>query len=235
MKCCRIKPVWSVFILVCVMTVSGRVAVQAEDTESNLSGKTVYVRPSSEIVIRRGKGTDYKIIALVKDGSPLELLEEDESYARVRLANGREGWVLSRFLSDEPPLDQLVVELREQNEQAAAREAATQLKLEELQAVLGRTREELSMATAERDSAVKDYENLREETADVIKIKTELKETSRQKEELSQQLTSLQRANEDLTKDRKLYWFLTGAGVLLLGMLLGRMPAPARRRKSSLL
>jgi len=235
MKLCEVKTMRYFCVLACTIVISGQSLLAAEEMENQLTGKTVYVKPSSEVVVRRGKGTEYKIIALVKDGSSLEVLEEDESYARVRLPNDKEGWILSRFLSEEPPLDQLVLDLRKKNEAAAVRTAETEDELEELQAILNQTKAELSNALEQRDSAVEDYAELQQATADVVKIKTELQETKTENEELSQELAAIQLENDNLSKDKKLYWFLGGAGVLLLGMLLGRMPGPSRRRKSSLI
>ena len=44
------------------------------------------------------------VAALLKSGTKVELLEEDTAsgYSRVRVGPGRDGWVLSRYLSNEP-------------------------------------------------------------------------------------------------------------------------------------
>ena len=84
--------------------------------------KTSYVKPSSEVVVRKGQGIKYKIVAVVKDGVSVKFLEEGDSYAKVRLANGKEGWMLKRFLSDEPPLEQVVASLRTEKEKMKRKE-----------------------------------------------------------------------------------------------------------------
>ena len=78
--------------------------------------ENLYVKPSSEITMRRGMGTDFKIIAVLKDGTPVELLAEADDWAQVRLESGKEGWVLRRFLSATPPLGQQGEQLQREKE-----------------------------------------------------------------------------------------------------------------------
>lgn len=235
MKCHRAIKVMYLFFLVCFLGTFSQKALTAEEIEQVEQSRTVYVKPSSEIAVRRGKGTDFKIIALIKDGSPVQLLEEDGAYSKVALDNEKEGWMLSRFLSDDPPLEQLVVSLQNENDKVRNREAELRQELENLSSALVESKSELSILRSERDSAVEDYTKLQQATADVVKIKTDLEETKISNEQLSEQLAVLQLENDNLSKDKKLYWFLAGGGVLLLGMLLGRMPGPSRKRKSSLM
>ena len=45
-------------------------------------------------------------IALLHSGDRVELLEEQQEHARIRLESGREGWVTASYLSAGPPLRQ---------------------------------------------------------------------------------------------------------------------------------
>ena len=108
-------------------------AVQAE---------TRYIVPSSEIAIRTGQGTGYKIIAIVRDGTAVELLEENDSYAKVRLVDGKEGWIIKRFLSEEPPLQERVASLQEENKQLKEKELETIKQLEDISITLEQTKTE---------------------------------------------------------------------------------------------
>lgn len=235
MKYHRVVKVMCFFFLIGLLGMFDQDDLLAEEFDAGVLNKTVYVKPSSEIAVRRGKGTEFKIIAFVKDGSAVQFLEEDGDYTRVRLSNEKEGWMLSRFVSEAPPLEQLVISLQNENDSVVKREAELKQELENLSTTLVESKAELSTVREERDSAVQDYAKLEEETADVVKINADLEETKKTNEQFTEKLAVLQLENDNLTKDKKLYWFLTGAGVLLLGMLLGRMPGPSRKRKSSLL
>ena len=95
-----------------------------------------YVKPSAEVVLRTGEGREYKVIGLVKDGDAVELLQEGDSYAMVRLADGKEGWMLKRFLSVQPPLSTIVESLRAENEKMKAEKAEALKKLDEVTSTL---------------------------------------------------------------------------------------------------
>lgn len=201
---------------------------------SPLSAKTYYVKPSSEVVVRRGQGTEYKIIAMVKDGVAVEFLEESDSYAKVRLQNGKEGWMLKRFLSTAPPLEEVVTTLQTEKEELEERASETALKLEEVSSVLAQTKMELESTLAEKNQIMTNYQVLKRDTADVVQIKTDLLQRTRENETLIQELASLREENNNLKENTAIKWFLTGGGVLLIGMFLGKISGQSRRKKSLL-
>jgi SH3 domain protein len=70
-----------------------------------------YVTDKFEVTMRSGQGTSHKILKTLASGSRLELVEEDveNGYTLVRTSDGVEGWVLSRYLINNPVArDQLV-------------------------------------------------------------------------------------------------------------------------------
>ena len=197
-------------------------------------GETRYIKPSSEIAVRRGQGVDFKIVAMIKDGASVELLEENESHARVRLGNDKEGWMLKRFLSDTPPLTEVVVSLRTEKEELERKESELSQNIEELSSTLSETRTELDATLNERNQIWADFQTLQRETADVVQINKEFLETKKNNEQLVQELAFTKKNSERLKKNTAIKWFLAGGGVLLLGMLIGRTMARKSRRRGSL-
>jgi hypothetical protein len=51
--------------------------------------------------IRSGAGNKYPIVATVKQGDKLILLGEHREWLNIRLENGQEGWILSRFVQEQ--------------------------------------------------------------------------------------------------------------------------------------
>jgi len=194
-----------------------------------------YVKPSSEVVLRRGQGNDYKIVAMVRDGESVEFLEEGEAYAKVRLEDGKEGWMLKRFLSEEPPLQEVVASLRADKEELKQRELEIIQKLEELTSTLEQTESELKVATEENDKITADYQSLKRDTAGVTQIKKDLLKTAKENKTLSQNMASMEQQISSLKKDNAVKWFLAGGGVLLAGMFIGILSGRSRKKKSSLL
>ena len=202
--------------------------------ETALSAQPRYIKPSSEVAVRRGQGVDYKIIAMVKDGTGVELLEENDAYARIRLQNGKEGWMLKRFLSASPPLVEVVATLRTEKVALEQREQELMQNLEEISSTLSQTRSELDSTLSERDRIWADFQTLQRETEDVVNTKNELMTTKKENQQLAQELSSVQRERERLEKNSAIKWFLAGGGVLLLGMVIGGTMAGKSKRKSSL-
>ena len=194
-----------------------------------------YVQPSAEVVLRTGEGREYKVIGMVKDGDAVDLLQEGESYAMVRLADGKEGWMLKRFLSVQPPLSTIVESLRAENEKMKEEKKEALQKYDEVFATLSQAETNLDLTISERDQINSDYQNLQLDTADVIQIKEDMLKATKENELLVQEMASLKEENNKLKKDESINWFLAGGGVLLVGMAIGRLSSTSRKRKSSLM
>lgn len=69
-------------------------------------------------------------LRVLPSDTPLEVLEETEDFSRVRLGDGTEGWVESRFITDEKPARIMLLELQAKNSQILQqlRDAERQLK-----------------------------------------------------------------------------------------------------------
>ncbi len=80
-----------VFMVICVMCFS---AVGFAETR--------YVTDLLKLPLRTGPSTEYKILALVESGQQVEVVEPGESWSKVRLGNGKEGYVLNRYLVARP-------------------------------------------------------------------------------------------------------------------------------------
>ena len=194
-----------------------------------------YVKPSSEVPIRSGQGTGYKILAVVPDGLQVEILEEEEPWAKVRTAGGTEGWMLKRYLSETPPLSQKVALLEGKNTRLAEQADEANRKLVDVSAAHTELEKEFDICIAERDEIGKTYETLRNDTADVMKIKQNLAARSQENQELVKKLATVEQENSDLKRNTALMWFLAGGGLLLIGWIIGMMSGKSRKRKSSLL
>ena len=72
---------------------------------------TRYVGDQLIITLRQGRSIKHKILKTLETGTPVEVLEEDSSYYKVRTSDGIEGYVLRQYISSNPPKSQLIDEL----------------------------------------------------------------------------------------------------------------------------
>ena len=196
---------------------------------------TWYVKPSAEIPLRRGQGSEYKVIAVLADGTPINLISEDDKWAQVRLESGKEGWVLKRYLSREKPYKAQITSLQAEN--AALREtlATTREKLQALTDLHQKTADELSTTIAASEAIRADYTKLQEETKNVVETKQSLLLAKKQLAQLKKRIAELELENTGLKKSSALIWFLAGSGVLFLGLIIGLISGARNRRRRSLL
>lgn len=61
-----------------------------------------YVTDKWRLPLRSGPGTKYKILAIVESGQKLEVVKPGDDWSLVRLANGKEGYVLKRYMVSQP-------------------------------------------------------------------------------------------------------------------------------------
>lgn len=199
-----------------------------------VQAKTMYVSDQVEITLRTGQGTDHKIIAMIKSGDAVEVLTHGNNWTQVRTSNGTRGWVLSRFLKSEIP-SRIALERLEKNHKALLAQVEPSLnEITALKAESAKLRSELALIEKALNENKRSYEILKTESAKFLKLKSEFKKINSQLEKERQKADKL---DEDLTNElrqKHIWWFLCGAGVLLLGFMIG-FSAKRQRRRPSLL
>ncbi len=73
--------------------------------------QTLYVSGYREIMLRTGPSVEHRIIAVLGTGNELELIQEENDYNLVSLPDGRQGYVLKSFLTNETPPQRQIEEL----------------------------------------------------------------------------------------------------------------------------
>jgi SH3 domain protein len=135
------------------------------------AAETVYVTDSLRLGLHAAPDTSDKAFDILVSGTAVEVLERNPSFARVRLADGREGWVKATFLVAEKPAAARLLELEAEIgtvESAAAAAKTAQTAAEE---ELANLRRELQATTGTSESIHETIERLeRENTAHLERI-----------------------------------------------------------------
>lgn len=201
-----------------------------------IAEETRYVTDSFSITMRTGTGTEHKIIRSPKSGEKMTVIEvnREKGYSHVRLSNGMEGWVLSRYLVKEP-----IARTR----LAAAEEKAKQLnqKVKSLESQLSSTSKSKSSFEKDTNRLNKNNKKLEKELARIkdiasnqISINKENKTLKEEVLKLKREMQTVQQENMSLTDDSAKDWFFIGAGVIIAGIIIGLiLPNIRFRRKQS--
>jgi SH3 domain protein len=193
-----------------------------------------YINDKMKITMRTGPGNDRKIISLLRIGDKVEVVQPGDGWTLIRLANGKEGWVISRFLTDKIPSN-VELNLLKGKYQALINNAA---KMKEENSLLKEENEKLNTEFVEirkkLEKTTDDYNTLKTESKDFFKLQSKFKESS---SKLAEETKKAKKFEDELTKllwNQNIKWFLSGAGVLILGFIIG-LSTKRKRRQSSLL
>jgi SH3 domain protein len=198
--------------------------------------QTRYVSDRTNLELRRGPSTEHLIVRWLEPGKEVHVLEQDQQsgWSRVRVVDqGNEGWILTRFLMDEPSARDRLAAAERDLGVARDRVATLEARSNELGASLGATRTELEETRTSHGTLSQELADLRTDAANVVEIRD-------QNTRLQQRLIEREREVEDLTADNERLagrnsqnWFIVGASVLLAGIVIGLVAPTLRRRRRS--
>lgn len=192
--------------------------------------ETMYVSDVLKLMVRADKGTSEKIIAIIQSGQTVEVLQPGDEWALVQLDDGKEGWVLTRYLTSKITNNVKLQWLQKKHktltvQAATLLEGNTKLKEENKE-----FKSELNKVQKKAEELKLSYETLKTESADYIKLKSKYTKAVSQLDEFTEKSELLEKALTKLEFRRTIRWFLAGAGVLLLGFLIGFSTRRQRRR-----
>jgi SH3 domain protein len=194
--------------------------------------ETRYVTDLLKLPLRTGPSTEYKILALIVSGQQLEVVEPGENWSLVRLDNGKEGYVLNRYLVAQPTSAVRLKEL--QSKYTVLKQQADAL-IEEN----NRFKEENKTFKTSLDSSEKarnkldtDYKELKASAAEFLSLKKNYQEVSTRLAEQTKRANALDKELSGLEMNQYIKWFLAGSGVLLVGFIIGFSAKRGRRRPS---
>jgi SH3 domain protein len=195
-------------------------------------GQTRYVTDRTIVELRRGPSTEYLILRNLEAGERVDVLEQnDQGYSRVRVADqGTEGWILTRFLIDEPIARDRLAAAERNLAGARERVAALEAQNQELTRDLATARTELEQTRTNHGTVSRELADLRNAAANVVEMRddnTRLTQSLGQRDRQVEQLTV---DNARLAGRNNQNWFVVGAAVLLVGIVIG-LVAPTLRRK----
>lgn len=198
---------------------------------------TRYVTESIEIALRAGESSRYRIIRMLPSGTPLEIISAGSTpeYVRVRTLDGTVGYVLERELQDQPAAVTRVAELERRLVDLQAEPEALAARLATLQGDYARVETELRETLHDKQTLEQELATIRHASSNILEITAEREQLRLRLSELIRERADLLQANRDLTNQTNQRWFMIGAGVVLMGVLIGLLlpHLSLRRRRDS--
>lgn len=205
-------------ILALILFFSLAVSAEAEN---------LYVTDSFQITLRTGQGIEHKIVSMISSGEKVEVLENQEKWTKIKRKNGVEGWVLSRFLTEEKPNYIKLNSLTRQHESLLKNSEKNDKELVELRTENSALKKDLKTIKKELKEIKSKYSKLKKESSDFLNLKEKYENNHNLLEENIKKSEDL----ESKLMERNIKVFIAGAVVMLIGFIFG---LSAKRKKRGL-
>lgn len=213
-------------------------AASMSETKSGAKKRktTQYVTDNLAITMRSGKSNQHRIIRSLDSGTKLRVLETDKTYARVKTDDGSTGWVMKRYLVEEPAARTLLPPIKEKLAKLETKHSELREKYKEIT----KERNDLAVIASKYEKLETRFNKVSEEASHLHKVASESEQIFQQNQELQRKTTSLEAQRDMLLNELKelrngnnKLWFLTGAGVIFIGILIGTLLTRNRKSKES--
>lgn len=188
-----------------------------------LAAQQVWVSDQFEVMLRSGPSTSNAIERMLSSGTALEVIERDSEtgYSRVRTAAGTEGWVLTRYLMSEPSAREQLANLTRRLNNAAEEGSSLSSQLAAVSQEYDAATRSIAALESEKQQLERELAEIKRTAANVLSINDQNKQLREQLANSEIQAATLEQQNRELSSQTTRYWFMAGALVLVMGMVLG--------------
>lgn len=192
-------------------------------TSHILQAEPAYVTDHFTITVRSGESAQHRVIAVLETGTKVEALSNnsEKGYTKVRLANGKTGYILTRQLKKEKIAQHQLEALRQEMHDTQGEPDSLKLKLASLNKQHADLQLKHQKLTQHKREIETELATIKRTSADALRI-------SNERNQLRKQVTDLTRSNEELKQEKleldnaqQQRWFLIGAGIVILGIFIG--------------
>ncbi|MCC5809488.1 MAG: TIGR04211 family SH3 domain-containing protein [Ectothiorhodospiraceae bacterium] len=189
--------------------------------------QTRYISDELALDMRSGPGNQFRIQQMVPAGTQVQVLDNDSGWSLVRLGDGREGWVLTRLLADQPSARSQLNSAQRNLSQVRDENQELRASLEEALARVDELESGLTDTSSERDR----LEQQLEQASRGLQLHSENEELKKEVIDLRREIQDLSHETERLRDRNDQRWFIVGSGVLAFGILMGLILPRIRWRK----
>ncbi len=164
------------------------------------SAQQVWVSDQFEVMLRTGPSTSNAIERMLRSGTALEVLERDDEagYSRVRTQAGTEGWVLTRYLMDEPSAREQLAALTRRLTNAAAEGSSLSSQLNAIKGEQDAAQRQITTLEREKSGLEKELAEIKRTAANVLSINDQNKELRDQLAAAEIRAATLEQQNREL-------------------------------------
>jgi SH3 domain protein len=197
------------------------------------SAEVRYVIDKLIITMRSGQSNQHQILRTWPSNTALEILEPGEKYSKARGPDGTEGWVLNQYITAKPTAKLQLASSQQKLAKAQKENARLKTELGELQGKEGTLSKQKNKLSRDNKKQMDELKHLRRVAAKPLKLESENQRLKKELLELESEHELLLQENQMLGDSSDRDWFLNGAGVIILGIIIGLIAPSLRTRKKS--
>ena len=183
--------------------------------------------------MRSGTSTSNSIVRMLGSGEAVTVLEEDEvtQYTLVETIDGKQGYVLSRFLMDIPAAKQTLKEREQSYAQQQQRLQESTTEVAELKQLLDQEKSDNDNLKSTLQASEQELTQVRSAAEDTLNILEQNKQLQTVVDQLQREKALLNETNAELSDSTRLDWFVRGSAVSLIAFLIGIVVTRIRWKK----
>jgi SH3 domain protein len=198
------------------------------------NAQTMFVTDELVITLRTGPSNQNRVVGNLESGDRVEVLEEDVDgdYARVRVtSSGLEGWLLRRYLVAQPTAALRLADAEDRLDDALTRTLDLEERLTDSNTALKLANDRLDGLASSNSELSAELTDIRTASANAIALREQNESLRRRVNEMTIQAEALAQENAELAGRSRQNWFVVGAAVLAMGIVIGLVAPTLRRRR----
>ena len=203
---------------------------------SQAIAETRYVSDQLVVTVRSQKGNTYNALESLITDSPVEILDEDTTYVKVRTKKGTEGFIRKQYITKKLPksiqIKRLQAELKQLKQALEKAQTSSEESLKSAysqKSQVDELRENLNQTSQQLEKISTDYQRLLKDSENVLQVANANKQLAAQNKKINSELSILRDENQSFHRSNMIQWFLAGAGVFLGGWIIGKISRKKQR------
>ncbi len=198
--------------------------------------ETRYITDVLYVPLRSGQGTEFRIVHRgLPSGTRLTVEEsnEDSGYARVVTDNGTEGWMLSRYLTEQEPAADRLAALQSMYDNLLGDEGSLRSQLVETRTALNGAQGRVAELEQALDSSESELQDLKRLSSNALNLDITNRRLTEESQVMHTRIEVLEAENQRLKDSEDSRAFMNGAMAVLGGVLLALIAQRLRPRPRS--
>lgn len=184
-----------------------------------------YVSDVLHVPVRTGASVNHRILRHIKSGDVVTVLEHAEGaeYAKIKTQDAQqtEGWVIARYLLDEPIAQIKLARLEKRIEDLRQQQSPLRDNVKKLTQDLAESRQEIQRLTNEKNALERDLAEIKRVSSDKIDLHGQNQQLQGELKALQARLDDLQKQNIALLGDKRNEGIKLGIFAVALGGFAG--------------